>query len=170
MPARGGRDTSLEDGGRTTSYHDDETSPLSSGATARDDALSFLAIDGEQPDEDTTMSAGYLQKRRAWLRTPAIPEVHPGLKRAGRAVVTWCKGPDPPRPWRITPIFERVQTAPIRLLDYLCPKKTHKALAYILFMICWILTFSLVLWKSSFAEDVPGYGAPANIGCGARFW
>ena len=63
-----------------------------------------------------------------------------------------------------------MQTAPIRLLDTLCPKPIHKFWLLIAFYIAWLLVFSLMLWKSAFAADVPGFGAPVNIGCGARFW
>jgi hypothetical protein len=34
----------------------------------------------------------------------------------------------------------------------------------------WLLAFSLVLWKSSFAASIPGYGTPIRLGCSARYW
>lgn len=128
------------------------------------DALSFLAIDGEDVDpEDGELSL--LQQKHILHRY-----IHPRVKRLWRASVKWCNGPDPPRPWKIRPLFEPVQTAPIRLLDTLCPKPVYKFWLLLAFYTTWFLVFSLVLWKSAFTADVPGFGTPVNIGCGARFW
>lgn len=146
-------------------YHDDEPSPQNEEETGgQNDALSFLAIDGEAgaiDEEDLSP----IQRKHFLHRY--IP---PKIRRAWQATVRWCEGPDPPRPWKIEPFFEPVQTAPIRLLDTLCPKPIYKFWLLIAFYIAWLLVFSLVLWKSAFAADVPGYGAPVSIGCGARFW
>ena len=144
-------------------YHD-ESPPNEQEAAAQADALSFLAIDGEEAalhDDDLSplLQKPFLQKY--------IP---PKVQRAWRTTVKWCKGPDPPRPWSIVPLFESVQTAPIRLLDSLFPKRIHKFWLLVAFYAAWLLVFSLVLRKSAFAADVPGHGAPVNIGCGARFW
>ena len=151
----------------TGRYRDDDvTSPLSEDdeTVGRDDALSFLAIDGEDMgSEDSEFSS--LQQKHVLHRY--IP---PLVRRAWKASVKWCNGPYPPRPWKIRPFFESIQTAPIRLLDTLCPKPSYKFWLLMAFYVTWFPMFSLVLWKSAFAADVPGFGAPVNIGCGARFW
>ena len=142
----------------------DEPTDEEQGRDESHDALSFLAIDGEtghDVDRDPTL---YQQDH------PLYRYIPPRVQKALRATVNWTKGPDPPRPWRITPIFEEVQTAPLRLRDQLFPKPVHKLWLLIAFLGCWLLVFSIVLWKSSFAADVPGYGPPANIGCQSRFW
>ncbi len=150
----------------TGRYRDDVTSPFSESeeTVGRDDALSFLAIDGEDASpEDGDLSP--LQQKHLLHRY--IPS---RVRWAWRISVKWCNGPDPPRPWKIRPFFETVQSAPIRLLDTLCPKRVYKFWLLMAFYATWLLVFGLVLWKSAFAADVPGFGAPVNIGCGARFW
>jgi hypothetical protein len=150
----------------TGRYRDDVTNPSSEDdeTVGRDDALSFLAIDGEDGGPgDGGLSP--LQQKHILHRY--IP---PRVRQAWKAIVKWCKGPDPPRPWKIRPFFESVQTAPIRLLDAICPKAICKFWLLMAFYATWFLVFSLVLWKSAFIADVPGFGAPINIGCGARFW
>lgn len=150
----------------TDRYRDDVTNPLSQDdeTVGRDDALSFLAIDEEDagPEDGELLS---LQQKHFLHRY--IP---PRVRRAWRASVKWCNGPDPPRPWKIHPFFESVQTAPIRLLDALCPKPVYKFWLLMAFYATWLLVFSLLLWKSAFTADVPGFGSPVNVGCGARFW
>lgn len=165
MSSRGDRENDRLLPPSNDQYHDNATSPLSEQETVgRDDALSFLAIDGEGPGAEEEGLSPFQQKH---ILQRYIP---PKAQRAWRATVKWCKGPDPPRPWKIEPFFEPIQTAPIRLLDTLCPKPIYKFWLLIAFYITWLLVFGLVLWKSAFAADVPGYGAPVNIGCGARFW
>ena len=92
------------------------------------------------------------------------------LKTAWRATVKWVKGPHPPRIYSITPLFPKIQLAPIALLDRYAPKKTHKFWALILLYACWLFAFSLVLWKSSFSEQIPGFGTPLRLGCQSRYW
>lgn len=96
--------------------------------------------------------------------------VPPWLLRAWASTKIWVKGPQPPRPWKIQPFLPKVQTAPLRLLDAFFPKRQHKVGLLIAFYATWILCFSLVLHKSAFSADVPGYGAPVRIGCTQRFW
>jgi len=164
MSPRGHRENERLLAGDDGRYHDDESPPNEQEASAQHDALSFLAIDGEEQaihDDDLSplLQKHFLHKY-----------ISPSVQRAWRATVKWCKGPDPPRPWSIDPIFESVQTTPIRLIDSLCPKPIYKFWLLIAFYATWILVFSLMLRKSAFAADVPGFGAPVNIGCGARFW
>jgi hypothetical protein len=144
---------------------DAETNTPASEETVRDDTLSFLAIDGDEEDGSGGDELTPYQQKHSLLRY--IP---PRALRAWKATVKWAKGPQPPRPWKITPLFEPIQTAPIRLLDTLCPKSIYRFWLLVAFLSCWALVFSLVLWKSAFAADVPGYGSPTHIGCGARFW
>lgn len=97
-------------------------------------------------------------------------KVPPRLKRAWHATVKWVKGPQPPRAYSIRPFFPSIQEAPIKLLDRYAPKKSQRFWLLVLFYILWILSFSLVQWKSSAAADVPGYGTPIRLSCGARYW
>lgn len=104
------------------------------------------------------------------LRERISSRISPRLKSAWRSTVTWVEGPKPPRIYTITPIFPKVQHSPIQLLDRYAPKKVHKFWLLVAVYASWLLAFSLILWKSSFASSVPGYGAPIRLGCTARYW
>ncbi|CAD0020687.1 unnamed protein product [Aureobasidium pullulans] len=60
--------------------------------------------------------------------------------------------------------------APLALLDRYAPKKMQRFWLLFVFYICWILSFALILHKSSFAADVQDYGSPVRLGCTARYW
>ena len=92
------------------------------------------------------------------------------IRTASRAIASWSKGPDPPRIQKISPCFQPVQEAPLRLVDHFCPKKKHKIALLAFFYFCWILIFSLVLNHSATAGNIKGYGTPQQIWCGASFW
>lgn len=94
----------------------------------------------------------------------------PRLLRTWHSIVVWVKGPQPPRPWKITPFFPKFQTAPIRFLEAYFPKHKQKVLLLIFFYACWLLAFALVLHRSAFSADIPGYGSPVRIRCEDRFW
>ncbi|KAF1363589.1 LCCL domain-containing protein, partial [Lizonia empirigonia] len=100
----------------------------------------------------------------------ATKHVPPRLQLAWRQVKTWVKGPQPPRPWKIHPLSPKIQTAPLRFIDTFFPKKKHKVALLVVFYAAWISGFALVLHKSAFSADVPGYGSPVRIGCTQRFW
>jgi hypothetical protein len=92
------------------------------------------------------------------------------LQRTSKTVVKWVKGPQPPRIWKINPIFPNIQKAPLRLLQRYCPKRKHKVGLLIGFCFIWLLTFVTVLRKSAFASEVAGYGSPVRLSCAARYW
>jgi len=92
------------------------------------------------------------------------------VRNAGASVAKWAKGPDPPRPWRIKPLLPTIQEAPIRLLDKLAPKRTQRVTLLLVAYFLYIFAFVLVQRESSFAGEIPGYGNPARISCGASFW
>lgn len=92
------------------------------------------------------------------------------LRRVGTAVADWVKGPKPPRPWRISPVFPRIQEAPLRLLDAYAPRPWQRFILLLVLYFVYILAFALVLHKSAFAADIPGYGHPVTLSCGATFW
>ncbi|KAF2170899.1 hypothetical protein M409DRAFT_63929 [Zasmidium cellare ATCC 36951] len=92
------------------------------------------------------------------------------LKDAWSKTVEWVKGPNPPRIYKITPIFPNIQHAPIALLDRYAPKRRQRFWLLILLYASWLFVFSLMLWKSSFAAQIPGYGTPVRLSCSARYW
>jgi hypothetical protein len=137
-------------------YHDDdEDASLPSSDTA------VLIASSEASDEEhyTIQESSYASKY--------IP---PRLLHTWRNIVIWVKGPQPPRPWKINPYFPKIQTAPIRFIDNYFPKRKHKILLLVSFYFCWVLSFVLVLQRSAFAADIPGYGSPVRIRCTDRFW
>jgi hypothetical protein len=83
---------------------------------------------------------------------------------------SWVKGPVPPRPYRIKPIFERVQTAPKRLLDLWAPKHHHKIWIVAAFYMLWLLSFIGLLHTSHSPQDMGRYGPPVRLSCTSRLW
>lgn len=107
-----------------------------------------------------------------WSWTPAVhhARIPPRLLRYWHATVGWVKGPQPPRIYTIHPYFATVQHAPLGLLDRYFPKRLHRTLLLIAVYAAWFLAFSLVLWKSSFASEIRGYGAPVRLSCHSHYW
>ncbi|KAL7776002.1 hypothetical protein CFE70_006414 [Pyrenophora teres f. teres 0-1] len=127
----------------------------------RDDESAELIAPSEASGEE------YYSPQEPYYANKYIP---PRLQRVWDKVVVWVKGPQPPRPWKIRPFFPRIQTAPIQLLNNYFPKRKQKIALLVFFYFCWILTFGLVLHRSAFAADIPGYGSPVRIRCTDRFW
>jgi hypothetical protein len=152
-------------------YHDDDNSvdesPRASEENAdnQEDALSFMRIDEQEFPASDDHAADVPWQIKHSVRTYSAK-----AQRWWRATVKWTKGPQPPRPWKITPVFAEYQALPITIRDYYFPKRSHKIWLLIAFYGCWLLTFSLVLRKSAFASSIEGYGAPHMINCAARFW
>ncbi|KAL9006613.1 MAG: hypothetical protein Q9188_000650 [Gyalolechia gomerana] len=92
------------------------------------------------------------------------------LRQFARAVAAWTEGPDPPRMQKITPFYPSLQEAPVRLIARYFPRKVQKAGVLGAFLLCWLLTFSLVLHHSASAGNIKGYGRPQPIWCGASYW
>ncbi|KAF2276520.1 uncharacterized protein EI97DRAFT_418490 [Westerdykella ornata] len=139
-------------------YRDDENaSPASAESVASD---TILVNNSDASDEEYYAQEPYTANKY----------VPPRLQRAWRATVTWVKGPQPPRPWKIRPFFPHIQTAPVRFLHNYFPKRKHKITLLIFFYLCWLLSFGLVLHRSAFAADIPGYGSPVRFRCNDRFW
>jgi len=149
------RESLDDEGAPPQAYRDDEnatTLPVESA-----DAIATPETSGQE--HDTPQEPYYANKY--------IP---PRLQRVWNNVVVWVKGPQPPRPWKIHPFFPKIQTAPIQLLNNYFPERRQKIGLLVFFYFCWILTFGLVLHRSAFAADIPGYGSPVRIRCTDRFW
>ncbi|EON62956.1 hypothetical protein W97_02182 [Coniosporium apollinis CBS 100218] len=130
------------------------TSPTSS----EDDVTLREAL--TSPESSLPRSAASPMSR--WVPVPVV--------RVANAVGNWVRGPDPPRRYKIYPLFPRIQEAPIRLLQSYFPKRRHKIALLVPFYAAWLLCFALVLHKSAFAGDIPGYGSPTRLNCLARYW
>ncbi|KAI1430631.1 hypothetical protein GGR50DRAFT_181918 [Xylaria sp. CBS 124048] len=86
------------------------------------------------------------------------------------AIVRWLKGPQYPRIWKIHPLFPALQNAPFLLLDRFLPANKHRVCLFFSYMAAWLLTFAIVYWRSQLAAEIPGWGVPLDLGCGATFW
>jgi hypothetical protein len=104
------------------------------------------------------------------LKERITRRIPPRLENAWDVTVRWVKGPQPPRIYYITPFFPKVQHAPLVLLERYAPKKIQKYWLLVAVYASWLLAFSLVLWKSSFSAEIPGYDTPLRLGCAARYW
>lgn len=168
---------------------------MSSRDQRDEEAANGLAYDGhlepyrddpdeDEDDDDTTAAPDaplrgqrpsaefddHVRQSNPTIRDRIAERIPPRLKRAWRATVTWVQGPQPPRIYSITPFFPKVQHAPIALLDRYAPRKIHRFWLLVALYAYWLLAFSLVLYKSSFSAQIPGYGTPLRLGCQARYW
>ena len=145
--------------------HDDEGAPP---PVYRDDEAAS-ALSNESAELIATSEASAEEHYRPEQSHSLAKYLPPQLQRMWQSTVVWVKGPQPPRPWKIRPFFPHVQTAPLRLLNNYFPKRKHKIALLVFFYFCWILTFGLVLHRSAFAADIPGYGSPVRVRCTDRF-
>lgn len=83
---------------------------------------------------------------------------------------SFLRGPDPPRKHRIRPVFEGLQTAPIRVVERLFPSLRSKVIALIAFHALWAAIFLTILNWSVVGPEIPGNGMPNRLSCGARLW
>jgi hypothetical protein len=160
-------------------YRDDEENLLASD---------FPALTDEEPDNDaesgrdlhvrsaseSTTPGGAALPIPVWLRESAssfrYQWVPLPVRKAARAVVTWVKGPVPPRELKIDPFFPQIQRAPVRLLDRYAPKRKQRVILLVALYAGWFLTWSLMLRHNSTSGFIQGYGQPQNLWCGASFW
>jgi hypothetical protein len=118
-------------------------------------------------DDESPPTPRFIQDQGPYRHFKWVPVP---FRRAGKSLIHWAKGPDPPQIYTIKPILPIIQELPIRLLDRYVPKKRHRISLLVAFYFCWILTFALVMRQSTFATEIEGWGAPGNIGCGNTYW
>lgn len=150
------RDDLDDEGAPPQIYRDDDEASVHSD----DDADAILVNSSEASDQEDFPQEPYHARKYIPTR----------LQRAWRSTVIWVKGPQPPRPWRIRPLFPSIQIAPVQFLNNYFPKRKHKISLLIFFYFCWFLSFSLVLHRSAFSADIPGYGSPVRFRCNDRLW
>ena len=117
------------------------------------------------PDDESLLShQGGGQMSRAKKHLPAW------LVALASGIARWTKGPQPPRPYKIEPIFPSVQKFPLKYLDRFFPKRKHKIYLLIVHHLLWLLAFVVLLRQSAFSTEVQNYGAPLTLSCGATLW
>ena len=87
-----------------------------------------------------------------------------------RPTIKWIIGPQPPRPFTVTPMLPNLQLVPLRLLDYYIPSRRRKILLFLLCFLTWTFGFSILLSVSSSKCTFPGYELPVRLSCISRFW
>ena len=140
------------------SYHDESPSEEETFLPRPSESLGRVGM--EEPGSLT---------RRAW-QSRLQNRIPPRATSLWKTTATWVKGPDPPRIFTISPFLPSVQHAPLGLLDRYAPKRYHRFWLLVVFYLAWLLSFILIQWKSSFTSDIPGYGAPVTLWCGATYW
>lgn len=141
-------------------YHDDASS---------DDSQTLLPPSASDSMGQVGMNDPRAPSHKSWLERVKV-RIPPRLVAYSKAIVKWAKGPNPPRPYRIEPVFPSIQHAPLALLDRYAPKRIQRLGLLVLLYFFWILAFCVVQYKSSFAGEVPGYGVPVRLWCGASYW
>lgn len=92
------------------------------------------------------------------------------LRKAGRAVARWVKGPVPPRPLLLTPLFPHLQELPVRYLERFFPKRKHRISLLLLLYLAWFVPWLSVQVHSRSAGYIEGYGRPQTLSCGTTYW
>lgn len=90
------------------------------------------------------------------------------VARVSQKIIDWVKGPLPLTKHVIKPLFEKVQTFPVRMLRRL-PSWARAGL-YGGGCILWVVLFAVVLTQNSLPNDIAGYGAPTELSCVANLW
>jgi hypothetical protein len=104
--------------------------------------------------------------RHTWARLEA--KLPAPIARCSRAVVNWTRGPEPPRFYRIAPLFERIQTFPARWLARLPPWLL--ICMYIAVFVVWAVLFAVILTNYSLPSNIGGFGAPVTLSCVTNLW
>ncbi len=94
----------------------------------------------------------------------------PRLRQLCSTSSSWIKGPQPPRPYKIKPIFERAQTAPMRLLHRWVPQRHQRVLLLASYFVLWLLCLIVALHTSASKPEIGGYGPPIRLSCISRLW
>ncbi|KAH6612446.1 hypothetical protein C7974DRAFT_346017 [Boeremia exigua] len=116
--------------------------------------------------EDRARAPRRPRAARAWssvekrLPTPAV--------RWGRNGLRWIRGPAAPAPHRITPVCERAQTLPARVLARI--PQPLRACVFGAVFVLWAVLFAVRISAFGLPGDVAGFGAPVRLGCAAQLW
>ena len=107
-----------------------------------------LSSDGMSP-------AAIWEKRRSVRRLPSCL----------RPIWAWMQGPPYPCAYKITPLFERWQTAPGRIIDTYFPGRRQKMFLLLAVLLAWGLVFISVVDSSVHSSD-----NVVKISCSTRLW
>lgn len=128
-------------------------------------SASYLTPD-EQRSKTTSPTPQEIRKLRIW--TTLEERLPAPIARWSQTTVGWMSGPEPPRKYRITPLLERIQTLPVRLLGRL-PQWVRPCIYGIAFVL-WAIAFGVILTNFSLPSDLAGFGAPVRLTCVTNLW
>jgi phosphatidylserine synthase len=69
---------------------------------------------------------------------------------------------------RIDPIFERIQTLPVRLLARL--PRWMRVCIYAIACVVWTVLFGVIITNYSLPTNFAGFGSPVGLSCVASLW
>jgi hypothetical protein len=118
------------------------------------------SIEQVAPHRQSRHSPPWTRKLRE--RTPAP------VARWSRKVVEWVKGPKPSSRHTITPLLERWQTLPVRVLAWL--PEWARLCIYAAACVIWIVVFAVVISDGGLPSDIGGFGAPVKLSCVNNLW
>ncbi|CZT05923.1 related to LCCL domain protein [Rhynchosporium agropyri] len=118
-------------------------------------------------DDSSPPTPRFMQDQASYRYMKWVPT---SVRRLSKSTIKWAKGPDPPHIHTVETTLPIIQEFPTRLLHYYIPKRRHRIVLLVAFYFTWILTFSVVMQKSTVATEIEGWGTPGNIGCGDTYW
>jgi hypothetical protein len=133
---------------------------------AQDSSSSSHIAHASTPCRSLDIQGSVPQSSRIWKRLEAT--LPPAVVRWNSKAVNWIKGPSTPQKHTIKPIFESVQTFPVRLLARL-PRWLRTAI-YLAFFVLWAVLFAVILTNYSLPTNLAGYGKPVGLSCVTNLW
>jgi hypothetical protein len=106
--------------------------------------------------------------RQSRIRTRFEKYIPPSVVRWNDKLVTWVKGPSPPQKHTISPLFESLQTFPVRTLARL--PSWLRAGIYLALCILWAVLFAVILTNYSLPTNLAGFGKPMGLSCVTNLW
>lgn len=84
--------------------------------------------------------------------------------------VLWLKGPQPPRQFKIRPIYSRIQKVPIRVLNKWVTTDYQRFWVLLCFYVLWMLLFVTIIHGPAARDGIDTEGPPVKLSCISRLW
>ncbi|KAI5281868.1 hypothetical protein KEM54_003098, partial [Ascosphaera aggregata] len=147
-------------------YYDDDPDAVLPSARDNADSRPQHPVDFAHSEEAYNNLPVWMEEADKSYRWRWVPLV---IRRAGRSTVKWLRGPNPPDPLILDPLFPHIQEAPIKFLNWIAPKRRYKLMLLLTVYISWLISWSTVLHYSVSSGEIPGYGKPTPVGCSANY-
>ncbi|KAH4071024.1 hypothetical protein HBI49_022900 [Parastagonospora nodorum] len=147
--------------------HRDQITPSASTSLARNGDISKPATPRRSLElDDGAPRNRNLNTRSPWTKFEA--KLPAAVAQINHKIVSWMKGPEPNKIHHITPLLERIQTWPIRLLARL--PRWILACIYAVGFVLWAVLFGVILTNYSMPTNLAGFGAPVPLSCVTNLW